>query len=46
MKHLKLIALAVTLIFATACKKDKKEAPTSADSSEDRPDIVNKEAIA
>lgn len=26
MKHLKLIALAVTLIFATACKKDKKEA--------------------
>ena len=26
MKHLKLIALAVTLIFTTACKKDKKEA--------------------
>ena len=26
MKHLNLIALAVTLIFATACKKDKKEA--------------------
>ena len=26
MKHLKLIALAVTLFFATACKKDKKEA--------------------
>ena len=26
MKHLKLIALAVTLIIATACKKDKKEA--------------------
>ncbi|MCA0153464.1 superoxide dismutase family protein [Winogradskyella vincentii] len=25
MKHLKLIALALTLIFATACKEDKKE---------------------
>ena len=27
-------------------KKDKKESSTSTDSSEDRPDVVNKEAIA